>query len=95
MMKNYKEGYIYKRTHDSSGDIVSKGDLAVLIGDIIPGDNCSRFLMLTGESEGRRVKLDKNLFKRIWPFEKDTVIVVCEGKETEISRESAKALNLI
>jgi len=94
-MKDYKEGYIYKRTHDSSGDIVSKGDLAVLIGDIIPGDNCSKFFMLDGASAGKSIMLDRDYFKRIWPPEKDTVIVVCEGKETEISRESAKALNLI
>lgn len=35
------------------------------------------------------------VFETVEPSEPETVTVICEGKETTISRESAQALNLI
>jgi len=90
----WKVGQIFERVIAGDPSPVEKGSLVVLVRDdntMIPV-----FLCLSGSSKGREYSLWLSTLTRVYPpEEKKTVTVVCEGHKVEISRESAKALNLI
>jgi len=91
--RGWKVGQVFERVMDGKAS-VEKGSLAVLIRD----DNTPipRFFCLSGSSKGREFNLKLSALTRVYPpEEKKTVTVTCEGNKVEISRESAKALNLI
>ena len=90
-------GHIFKRSAPSRPDSIGKGDLGVLIGKHNCQTSCSEYFMLTGESAGEVKRLFTSSAIQVWPPEAPSkdVEVVCDGKTTIISRESAKALNLI
>jgi len=94
--KGYKEGEVFKIV---SGDGINNRDIGSIV--ILKEDDGSRspaFWLTEGRKDlcGQSwLFINIKKVKRIWPPEKETVSVICEGKTVEISRESAKDLNLI
>jgi len=95
-------GHIFKVVKDAY-TFTTKGTVLVLV-DIEEG-NRPRFAVLSGGRnlhEGEEYNLAFNNLERIYPplpkpvpEPSATVTIMCEGKETILSRESAKELNLI
>ena len=105
--KGYEEGQVFKVVKEETGK-PSVGTYLVLIRD--DGSSIPFFHMLDEEQRKlpkfrSNVRVDGllihalqlNKVERVWPpEEKSTMVtVICEGKETEISRESAEKLNLV
>ena len=95
--KGYEEGQAFKTISKKAGDTLEKDSIIILTTD----DNSSSpwFKMIDGDTGTYGLYNENpvclNRLKRIWPPEKETVSITCEGKTVEISRESAKALNLL
>lgn len=100
--KSYEVGQVFKRvSHDTFWTDV--GDLLIFSRD--DGSYCPKFLHLTGKEEGKNYFHNLDDIVRVYPPELEVVeevveestdvTIMCEGKETTISRESAKELNLI
>lgn len=94
--KGWKEGEVFEvLNEDEHGTNGSDHDIMVLSDD--DGSRSPYFTFLTGSLKGRvGCKRTYNV-KRIYPPEEESkeVEITCEGKTVKISRESAKALNLI
>lgn len=100
--KCYKEGQVFKALTNTK---VDKDTLLVLHNDdgsyypyfVVLDSSQDRKLSAHIEYKGlKQVCLRLNEVIRIYPPEKSNkVTITCEGKTVEISRESAKALNLI
>lgn len=92
--RNWKEGQVFKCIDDGNGTL-DTGDILVLNDD--DESRTPGFQHIESSRVGYcgYYKLDQ--MKRIYPPEEESkeVEVECEGKKTTISRESAKALNLI
>jgi len=92
--KGYEVGQVFEL--DRSDGCFDEGDIVVLILD--SGTHSPRFEMIKGHRKGEERHLILNVdVKRIYPPEEESkdVTVTCEGKETIISRKSARKLNLI
>lgn len=96
--QDYSVGNIFEidtLTGNPSGCFGNEGDLVVMHS----GGTTPTYTWLTGDRKGQtHYKHKENLLQVYPPLpepESETVTIVCEGKETTISRESAKELNLI
>jgi len=90
--KGYEVGQVFERVTNSGGEYCA-GDILALIehGD----EDGAKFLAIHGKTKGKEKFHFFSRIRRIYPPEKETVSITCEGKTVEISRESAKALKLI
>jgi len=90
--KGYEEGQAFK--YIGKSNFFDKGAILVLIED--DGTQYPYFKVIANNHKLHdRHPGDLERMVRIYPPEKETVTVECEGNKVEISRESAKALNLI
>jgi len=90
-MKGYEVGQVFKVVNaDYFDSSVKEGDLLQL------ETKRGEFRVISGDGFGM-IQLDSSFdeVERVWPPGNDKVLITCEGKTVEISRESAKALNLI
>jgi len=85
----YKEGYIYEiNNQNDNGTNGDNGDLVVMVRHAYSDIDV---LFLTGSHKGKeKLKFKKNLLQ-VYPLPK-TINISIDGKDTEISRESAEAL---
>ena len=98
--RGYEVGQVFEVVDDRYV-VTRPGAIMVLHDD--DGSSCPTFLAIANLPENYKNSLQKkfcvniNDVKRIYPPEEEseTVDVMCEGKTTQISRESAKALNLL
>ena len=98
--KGYKVGQVFEYTGESN---IGNRNGNFCVGDVLvlePESSSSypRFICIKGERVSANLTASLDNIKRIYPPEEilsDMVDITCEGKTVTISRESAKALNLI